>query len=338
MPRVRRSQKNRDNEIDSMSLLEVATQLKEEILGLQEQVKQLKEEIITLQQYRDQIQQGRGDQINMSPKEMPPVRGSSSEQYMETLAREPSEVWELPAEEPAYRAPKCSLPTFDGTGSLKKFLRHFGDACIINRWHLQREKGMWLKMCLEGRARDVLHDNTHEFLDICQRLHNSFGDHLKKRKYEIMLPTRKRKFNESLVDLATDIREMTNVVYGELDNHTREKMTIKHFIMALDSPQAQYELTQNNATSLDEILASAQIREMYFGQETGWQSNLKTESTKAPKTSPCRHCGGNHPSYVCQPCRHCGGGHYDNRCPTRAGNEEPVTVSPTVTGNTNRGQ
>ena len=69
MPRARRSQKNRDNEIDSMSLLEVATQLKEEILGLQEQVKQLKEEIITLQQYRDQIQQGRGDQINMSPKE-----------------------------------------------------------------------------------------------------------------------------------------------------------------------------------------------------------------------------------------------------------------------------
>ena len=50
MPRVRRSQKNRDKEIDSMSLLEVATQLKEEILGLQEQVKQLKEEIITLQQ------------------------------------------------------------------------------------------------------------------------------------------------------------------------------------------------------------------------------------------------------------------------------------------------
>ena len=316
MPRGRK-QKNQDNEIDTRTLLGEVRQLREEI---------------------SIIQQDRGDQGNNSPRNMPSTQRCSSE-CEETSAR----VWEPSVEEPMYKAPKCSLPTFDGTGSLKKFLRHFDDVCIINGWHLQREKGMWLKICLEGRARDILHDNTQEFLNICQRLHNSFGDHLKKCKYEIILPTRKRKFNEALVDLANDIREMSSVVYEELDNQTQEKMAIKHFIMALNSPQAQYELAQKNATSLDEILASAQLREMYFGQENGWQStktNLKTdELNRIPKSSPsCRHCGGNHPSYVCRPCRYCGGGHYDNRCPTRSGNEKPVTVSPTVTGNPSQGQ
>ena len=67
-----------------------------------------------------------------------------------------------------------------------------------------------------------------------------------------------------MVDLATDIREMTSVVYGELDNRTREEMT-KHVILALDTPQTQYELVQKNATSLDTILASTQLRKMYLG-------------------------------------------------------------------------
>ena len=41
----------------------------------------------------------------------------------------------------------------------------------------------------------------------------------------------------------------------------------------------------------------------------------------------CRHCQGDHPSFVCQPCRHCNGPHFDNRCPERLGkgNSQPIS-------------
>ena len=76
---------------------------------------------------------------------------------------------------PTFQPSKCSLTTFSGNESLKKFRAHLNDACCINNWHSQQEKGIWLKMCLEGRAREVLHDDIQDFDTIINRLATRFG-------------------------------------------------------------------------------------------------------------------------------------------------------------------
>ena len=173
------------------------------------------------------------------------------------------------------RAPICPLPSFNGKTSLKVFKEDFENVCIINNWN-EQEKVMWLRMCLTERAKDVLHDNTRNFPLIMNRLNARFGEQLLKRRYELLLPNRKRRNKESLPDLAADIRKMVDIVYEELDYMIREKMAIKHFIMSLEAPLLQYELTQRNAQYLDEVLEAAQIREMYLGVESAWNiSNRK---------------------------------------------------------------
>lgn len=262
-----------------------------------------------------------------------------------------------------FQSSKCALPTFNGKGSFKNFKAHFEDACLINGWHLQTEKGIWLKMCLEGHARDVLHDNVQNFDTIIHRLQSRFGDQLLKQRYEMILPNRRRKPNEKLSDLANDIRNMVNVVYEELHENIKEQMAIKHFTMALESPAARYELSQRQHGTLDAVLEAAQVREMYFGKETSWHTRTNTQEYKSNATyqarpqdiaSPpekliqvetstvhpvrCRHCQGNHPSFVCQPCRYCKGSHYDNKCTQRMGNEKPMVCSPTAMGAQLQGQ
>ena len=179
-----------------------------------------------------------------------------------------------------YNAPICSMPSYNGSGSLKKFLSQFNDVCIINNWKAIEEKGMWLKMCLSERARDILYDNCADFDTLITRLHSRFGDHLMKQKYEMILPSRRRRHKEKLPHLANDIRNMVSVVYEELDPTARERMAVKHFIMALESPAAQYELSQRNFDTLDLALDAAQLREMYFGFETPWNRNSATNRTQ----------------------------------------------------------
>ena len=199
-------------------------------------------------------------------------------------------------------------------------------------------------MCLDGNAREVLHDDFRDYDSIINRLQTRFGDHLLKKRFEIILPTRKRKSNEKLTELASDIRYMTNIVYEDLSPSTREKMAVKHFIMAIESPAAQYELSQRNDETLDSILEAALLREMYFGEERPWKNSASSfipnaSRTKATSHIPrCRHCGGDHFSYICQPCRFCNGAHYDNKCPQRAGNEKPMEGRPTNMGDNSQGQ
>ena len=332
MPRTRKNKQSEGN--DQSSLLTEIRQLRDELNDLR-------------QGGGDQALSPRGQASRTSQIQLPPARQPTARQSQSAYdcQEEPLMFEPAPAIRPAisFSSPKCELPKFDGSGSLKKFQARFRDTCIINNWHSQEEKGIWLKMCLESRARDILHDETQDFDSLMQRLQVSFGDHLLRKRFEMSLPSRRRKPNEPLLSLAHDIRNMTDIVYEDLDRSTRERMAIRHFIMAIESPSAQYELARSSAETLDEIVSIAQTREMYFGQESAWQKNSQpvnlgpSNPSPRPSAPKCKHCGGNHPSYVCLPCRHCGGGHYDNQCSRRQGNSQPVANGPSATGKTQSG-
>ena len=154
---------------------------------------------------------------------------------------------------------------------LKKFLSQFNDVCIINNWRAIEIKSMWLKICLSKRACNNLY-NCADFDTLITRLHSRFGDHLMKQKYEMSLPSWCRHQREKLFHLAADICRTVNIVYDELHPATRERIAVKHFIMALNSPSAQYELSQYNfETSIKEQLglgSTSLIPQLYMHHQT----------------------------------------------------------------------
>lgn len=116
-------------------------------------------------------------------------------------------------------------------------------------------------------------------------------------------------------------------------------MAVKSFISALPGPEVKYELNLAKPKSLDEAILIALNREVHFGPEVPFTAsshgqippqNVTTFSQPPLMRKPgCKHCGGNHPAFVCKPCRHCGGPHYDNKCPASSqsqstGNAQPI--------------
>ena len=320
----------------------------------------------------------------------------------------------------------CDLPRFNGDGSLKIFRQQFMDVSYMSGWDNEVEMVFWLKQSLTGRARDVLYDACSSLDSLWSRLESRFGDHLLLNRYQNALPARKRQKNEALTELASDIRRMSDIVYDGIDAMQKEKLAIQHFVNALSSPEACYDITGKRPSSLEEALEIAMNREIYFGRETVWDSNkgrsqgqqngqFNAPSSVAynppqqqfpqgmmsgpppqwnmappqqwnnmpnrnqgnmpppapfynqpapampagpapaptmPFTGPnnmatpsngmtnnpgpgqynnrkprCKHCGNDHPSFICQPCRHCKGPHYDNKCPERngMGNSRPIS-------------
>ena len=72
-----------------------------------------------------------------------------------------------------------------------------------------------------------------------------------------------------------------------------------------------------------------------FGNNPQQQPN--EQQNRQSRAPVCKHCKGNHPSFVCQPCRHCFGPHFDNACPEirnrRGGNANPISsTGPTGMG------
>ena len=166
------------------------------------------------------------------------------------------------------REPLCELPSFDSSSELKMFRHNFQEFCEMNGYVTEREVTFWLKQCIKGRAKDILYDECSDISVIWSRLENRFGDHLMRQKYSVSLPNRKRQQNESLINLADDIRRMSNVVYFDLQYEQKERMAVMHFLNALHSPMAQYDISQKAPKSLEEALNIASVREMFFGVET----------------------------------------------------------------------
>ena len=257
---------------------------------------------------------------------------------------------------PKLSKPVTELPTFDGSSDLAMFRIMFEECATLNRWEGEMVKSIWLKQCLRGAARDaVLFEKVTSTDHIFQILDSRYGSKVLVQKYDAILDHRKKKPNESMSELANDIRKMVEVVYCDSDRKTRERMSIKYFIKAIPNINARYELTSSGLTVLEQVVERAAIREVFYSQYTPFRANTESSSpspqvakaatnqrsmtdqtSDTPTTAEnnrnynnqrqqnrrkCKHCGQNHPAFVCQPCRHCGGPHYDNQCP---GNFNPI--------------
>ena len=114
--------------------------------------------------------------------------------------------------------------------------------------------------------------------ELWSRLESRFGESLKIRQYERLLATRVRRHDESLTDLADDIRKMSLIVFHGINYHAQERLTISYFTRALPDVDIDYDISQQQPATLDEPLLIAQNREMYFNPENEHSSTLSNIS------------------------------------------------------------
>ena len=146
------------------------------------------------------------------------------------------------------------------------------------------EKALWLRNSLKAQARGIIYDNCYNLNELWSRLESRFGDALKIRQYERMLATRVRKHNESLTDLADDIRKMALIVYHGINYHAQERLMISYFTRALSDIDMEYDISQQQPATLEQALLIAQNREIYFQPENNQSALIHISSSTLSPT------------------------------------------------------
>ena len=108
---------------------------------------------------------------------------------------------------------------FDGTTCFETFLVQFQNCAFLNNWS-ETEKLCCLRWALKGPAAQLLLETEDlSFQCLVKRLRARFGTENQKERFQVELQCRRRKQNESLRDLAHDVRRLMMLAYpGE--SHT----------------------------------------------------------------------------------------------------------------------
>ena len=105
---------------------------------------------------------------------------------------------------------------YDGTQSLRDYLRHFERCYVVNDWS-KEEATVFLAGCLWGEAQKVLNGlsdtDCRNYKKIVDRLEPRFGVEKQRELHQARLHSRRQQGNESVQALAADIRSMSSLAY-----------------------------------------------------------------------------------------------------------------------------
>ena len=151
-------------------------------------------------------------------------------------------------------------PKYDGTSSFETFLAQFQSCALYNKW-TKKEQLVYLRSSLEKDAGQVLWDygaeTTASLSKMIRALKERFGEANQSDKYRFELKSRKRRPNETLRNLHSDIRRLAALALPELDHKARETMACDYFIDALNDPNFALKVRERFPKDLDAALRVA---------------------------------------------------------------------------------
>jgi len=149
---------------------------------------------------------------------------------------------------------------YDGTGSFETFLAQFQNCALYNMW-TKREQLLYLRSSLEKDAGQVLWDysaeTTASFSRMIKVLKERFGEANQSDKYRFELKSRRRRPNETLRSLHSDIRRLTALALPDLEHTARETMACDYFIDALNDSSFALKVRERFPKDLDTALRVA---------------------------------------------------------------------------------
>jgi len=152
---------------------------------------------------------------------------------------------------------------FDGSKSLETFLIQFQNCASFNKWS-QRECLAHLKWSLTGSAAQLLWDAENlSYKELVEKLRSRYGGRGTEERFQIELKCRRRKKNESLRELAQDIKKLMMLAYPGDRSSMGEHMARDHFITALDDPELELKIFEREPQTLEAAVKIAQRLEVF---------------------------------------------------------------------------
>jgi len=165
-------------------------------------------------------------------------------------------------EEETIAAPKHILkpPKFDGQSSFETFVAQFSNCAEHNRWN-DVQKLAYLRNSLEKEAAYVLWDYGKDAIGslsgLMKILETRFGGKAVADKHRIELQNRRRRANETLQNVHSDIRRLAALAYPSVQPQMLEEITCDHFLDALGDPDFVLKSRQRQPADLDSALRIA---------------------------------------------------------------------------------
>ena len=219
--------------------------------------------------------------------------------------------------------PLGQSPTFDGSGDLQVFKLLFQEWVDLNGWENDTVITRWLKQCITGTAKQsIIYDNIQDSRTLFNKLEGIYSGDFLIQKYTVLLEKRFKKPDESLIDLANDIRKMVETIYADCDSHARNTIALNYFIRALPSISMKYELSRIRPSSLDQAVQMAANYEFWLGDKPFYPTSqqFSMASHQVPNCTANENIkddGGNK-NTAKKVCSYCGGPHRNGRCRRRA--------------------
>ena len=159
-----------------------------------------------------------------------------------------------------YSVKSTKPPTYDGSSSFKDYLVQFEMVSRICNWNSEL-MALELASCLRGPAVAVLGDlEQHErlnFSTLVSALLARFEPENQTELYKAQLKSRVRKANESLPELAQDIRKLTRNAYPKLPMELRDAIAKDAFRDSLNNKDLELAIFQGQAVTLQDALKTA---------------------------------------------------------------------------------
>ena len=176
-------------------------------------------------------------------------------------------------------------PKYDGTSPFETFFAQFDNCALDNKW-TKKEQLVYLRSSLEKDAGQVLWDysgeTTASMSKMIKVLKERFGEAKQSDKYRLELKSRRRRPNETLRNLHSDIRRLADLALPQLDHIARELMACDYFIDALDDPNFALKVRERFPKDLDAALRVALQLEVWsnYVDQSHLESNRRKRRTR----------------------------------------------------------
>ena len=162
---------------------------------------------------------------------------------------------------------------YDGKSSWREYKQHFERVCVVNHW-AEDIKLSYLMVLLDGVALSYVESlpqaRTRTFRELCRAMDERFGECLFTEVRKAELKTRIRKTEESIPELAEDIRALTWQAYPRLDWEAREELAVDHFINALDDSEIRMALHQRQVqNTLEAVKVAVDLEAWKLAEQRG---------------------------------------------------------------------
>ena len=152
---------------------------------------------------------------------------------------------------------------YDGNSCFETFLVQFNNCALFNMWN-SVEKLRFLRWSMTRTAARMLWGTEQmTYKQLVARLRFRFGDLDMEEKYQAELQCRRRRPNESLRELAQDIRRLMMLSYPGDHSVTSERLAKEYFLNAFDDPTFELKVREKEPQTLDVAWKYAQRLEVF---------------------------------------------------------------------------